>query len=129
MLDPTTIAALASTAISVLAPLLQKMAEGGAAEAGKSVVSGLLEKLTQHISHKGSKEAFDDLVRDPNDADAQGALRLQLRKAMETDPDFAAFLKQWVGDSKIESGIAQSAIVTGNNNTTTQIAGSGNILR
>jgi hypothetical protein len=129
MLDPTTIAALASTAISVLAPLLQKMAEGGAAEAGKSVASGLLEKLKQRISHRGSKEALEDLARDPGDADAQGALRLQLRKAMETDPDFAAFLRQWVGDSKTESGIAQSATVTGNDNTTMQIAGSGNILR
>jgi hypothetical protein len=129
MLDSTAIAALASTAVSMLAPLLQKMAEGGAAEAGKSVVSGLLEKLKKGISHEGSQEAFEDLANSPVDADAQGALRLQLRKAMETGPEFAAFLRQWVGDSKSELGIAQSATVTGNNNTTTQITGSGNIVR
>jgi len=129
MLDPATIAALASTAVAVLTPLLQKMAEGGAEEAGRSVVSGLLEKLNQRISHTGSQQAFKDLANNPVDADAQGALRLQLRKAMEADPDFAAFLGQWVGESKSQSGIAQSATVTGNDNTTTQIAGSSNIVR
>jgi len=129
MLDPATIGALASTAVTVLTPLLQKMAEGGAEEAGKSVVSGLLEKLNQRISHTGSQQVFKDLANNPLDADAQGALRLQLRKAMERDPEFAAFLRQWVGEAKSQSGIAQSATVTGNDNTTTQIAGSGNIVR
>lgn len=129
MFDPTAITALASTAVAVLAPLLQKMAEGGAAEAGKSVAGGLLEKLKKRISHKGSQDAIEDLASHPADADAQGALRLQLSKAMEADPEFAAFLRQWAGELKAESGIAQSVTVTGNSNTTTQIVGSGNIVR
>jgi hypothetical protein len=129
MLDSTAITALSSTAVSVLTPLLQKMAEGGAAEAGKSAVSGLLEKLKKRISHRGSQEALEDLANHPVDTDAQGALRLQLRKAIETDPEFAAFLREWIGDPRTESRLAQSATATGNNNTTTQIAGSGNIVR
>jgi hypothetical protein len=128
MLDPTAIATLASTAVSVLAPLLQKMAASGAEEAGKSVISGLLEKLKKRTSHKGSEEALEDLARNPVEGDAQAALRMQLRKAMETDPEFAAFLRQWVEDSKAESGIAQTATVTGNRNKTTQIVGSGNTV-
>jgi len=129
MLDPVTIAALASTAVSIVTPLLQKMAEGGAAEAGKSAAAALLSKLKLRLSHKGSEEALDDLAKQPADADAQGALKMQLRKAIETNPELASFLKQWVADSKSTTGITQTTTVTGDHNTTTQIVGSGNVIR
>ena len=51
---------------------------------------------------------------------------MQLRKALEADPELAAFLKQWVAESESTVGITQTANTYGDNNKTTQIVGSGN---
>jgi hypothetical protein len=126
MLDIASLTTLASSAVMVLTPLLQKAAEKGAEELGKSSAGVLFTKLKQRLSHAGAKEALDDLAKQPGDTAAQGALNMQLRKALEADPDLAAFLTQWVAESESKTGISQTANVQGNNNKTTQIVGSGN---
>ena len=128
MFDPTTLSALASSAVTVLAPLLKKTLEKGAEELGKLSVNSLLDKLKQKLSHAGTREALDDLAVQPDDTAAQGALAMQLRKALASDPGLVAFLKQWVVDSESIAGISQAANVQGHGNTTTQIAGSGNSI-
>lgn len=128
MFDPATLPALASSAVTVLAPLLKKTLEKGAEEFGKLSVNSLLDKLKQKLSHAGTREALDDLVVQPDDTAAQGALAMQLRKALASDPSLVAFLKQWVVDSESIAGISQTANVQGHGNTTTQIAGSGNSI-
>jgi len=126
MLDPATLAALATSAVAVIVPLLQRAIEKGAEEMGKSAASGLLAKLKKRLTHGGAKEALDDLTNAPADAAAKGALSMQLRKALAADPDLVAFLKQWIEESKLTAGINQTANVHGNDNKVTQIVGSGN---
>ena len=126
MLDIATLTALATSAAAVLTPLIQKAAEKGAEEFGKSSAGALFNRLKQRLSHAGAKDALDDLAKQPSDTAAQGALNMQLRKALEADPELAAFLKQWVAESESKVGITQTANTVGDNNKTTQIVGSGN---
>jgi hypothetical protein len=126
MLDIAMLTALASSTVTVLTPLLQKAVEKGAEELGKSSANTLFDKLKQRLSHVGAKEALDDLAKQPDDAAAQGALNMQLRKALAADPELAAFLKQWVTESQSATGTSQNADVVGNHNKVTQIVGSGN---
>ncbi len=72
-----------------------------------------------------------DLEKQPDDAANQAALRVQLKKPLEADPAFRAELGALVEEIKAKGGdqIVQSASVTGDQNVTTQIAGSGNVVR
>ena len=126
MLDVTTLAAIAASAVAVVTPLLQKAVEKGDEEIGKSSVGAVLDKLKQRLGHAGAKDALAELAQLPGDTAAQGALNMQLRKALAADPELAAFLKQWVTESEPTSGISQTSNVQGDNNKTTQIVGSGN---
>jgi hypothetical protein len=126
MFDIATIAAIATSTVSVLSPLLQKAAEKGAEEVGKSAVSGLLPKFKARLTHEGSKEALADLSQQPTDVAAQGALVMQLRKAVAAEPDLASFLQKWSDECKSESYVSQVASVQGDQNKVTQIVGSGN---
>ena len=56
---------------------------------------------------------------------------MQLKKALEVDPAFRAELATLVEEIKAKGGdqIIQTANVTGDSNVTTQIAGSGNVVR
>lgn len=126
MLDIAAITALASSAVTVLAPLLTKAAEKGAEELGKLTAGTLFDELKQRLKHAGAKEALDDLAKQPDDIAAQGAANMQLRKAIGDDPELATFLKQWLAEANPSTGINQTATVTGNMNKVTQIVGSGN---
>ena len=126
MMDVATLTALATSAVAVLTPLIQKAIEKGAEELGKSSAAALFNRLKQRLGHAGAKEALDDLAKQPGDTAAQGAMSMQLRKALEADPELAAFLKQWVAESESKVGITQTANTHGDNNKTTQIVGSGN---
>lgn len=126
MLDPATLAAVATSAVSLVVPLLQKALEKGAEEIGKSAVGAALDRLKKRVNHGGVKEAMDDLSKQPDDKAAQGALEMQLRKALQADPDLAAFLKQWASSSESLAGTSQTANFSGDNNKVTQIVGSGN---
>jgi hypothetical protein len=52
-------------------------------------------------------------------------------KAIEADPDFGRTLTALVEEIKAKAGdaLVQTANVTGERNVTTQIAGSGNVVR
>lgn len=128
MIDIATLTALATTAVAILSPLLQKAVEKGAEEVGKSAVGALVDKIKTRLTHAGAKEALDDLAKQPGDPAAQGALNMQLRKAIEADPTLATFLKQWVDESESQAGTSQTANVHGNDNKTIQISGSGNTV-
>jgi len=126
MLDIATLTALASSAVSAVTPLVKTAVEKGAEELGKSSAGMLFDKLKQRLSHEGTREALDDLARQPDDTAAQGALNMQLRKALADDPELAAFLNAWLDESQPATGISQTAKVPGDNNKVTQIVGSGN---
>ena len=121
MLDTTTLAAIASSTVAVIVPLLQRAIDKGAEEIGQSVVGGLLAKLKARLTRSETKDALDDLAKSPTDTAAQGALSMQLRKSLAADPELVQFLHQWMGESKTSVGISQSANVHGNHSTVTQI--------
>jgi hypothetical protein len=76
--------------------------------------------------------AARDVVQRPDDLDAAAALRLQLRKLLEADPELAAELAELVEDGRrtgvltqaagarsvaVGGDVADSVIVTGDDNT------------
>ncbi len=129
-MDPVT---LAGSAVALVAPYL---VEGGTELAKKlgGEVGERIVKLYDRVKAKlvgGGAEALADLEKQPKDADSQAALRVQLKKALEADPAFRAELEKLVGEIREKGGdrVSQIANVTGDQNVTTQIAGSGNVVR
>jgi hypothetical protein len=97
-MDPTTIGALASSVVAVLAPYLAKAGEEFAKEVGKTA-SSKMGDLYQAVKarlhgHPAAAEALADVEATPDDEDAQAALRLQLKKQMEADGAFADTLRR-----------------------------------
>ena len=132
MIDLPQIAALATSAVTLLSPLLSKALDKSAEELGKSAATSVLSKLKSILSPAKAKEALEDLAQQPSDADAQAALRIQLRKAMETDPTLAEQVQSWLTESKQQvhaAGISLTANTQGDSNTVVQIAGSGNAVQ
>ena len=129
-MDPTT---LAGATVALVTPYL---AEGGrelakklGGEAGQRIVK-LYDKVKSKLTGSGA-EALVDLEKQPEDADSQAVLRVQLKKALEADPAFRAELTALVDEIKAKGGdqIIQTANIAGDSNVTTQIAGSGNVVR
>lgn len=64
-------------------------------EKAMNKASAIWEKLFPKVEAKESaKEAAEDVAKAPDDADAQAALRLQLKKILEADPDLAGAIAQ-----------------------------------
>jgi len=126
MTDIATLTALATSTVSVLVPLLKKALGKGVEKIGESSAKLLFDKLSMRLGHQGAKEALKDLAQQPSDAAAQGALNMQLRKALQTDLELAEFLKQWAAEAESKADVAQTSSIYGDNNKTVQITGSGN---
>ena len=120
---------LASSAVAALVPLLTKATEKGIEKAGEQVSVTLFDALKKRFSSPAAKESMDVLAKMPADTDAQAALRLQLRMAMEADPALAASLQEMLGKPAGSGATTQTATVTGNESQVIQIAGSGNTVR
>jgi hypothetical protein len=127
-MDVATLTALATSAVAALSPLLQKALEKGVEEISKCSAGAMFNKLKERLTHTGAKEALTDLTKQPADPDTQGALRIQLRKALEADPALVEMLKPLLAAAQGETNITQTANVTGDHNKTIQIVGSGNSL-
>lgn len=126
MTDIATLTALATSTVSVVAPLLQKALSKGVEKIGESSATLLFDKLSMRLGHQGAKEALRDLAQQPSDAAAQGALNMQLRKALQTDPELAEFLKQWAAEAESKAKVTQTSNTYGDNNKIVQITGSNN---
>jgi hypothetical protein len=129
-MDPT----LLTTTTALLAPYLKKGAEAIAEKLGGSVtdaITALYQRLKERLMGAGAAEAFHDLEQTPDDGDIQAAFRVQLRKALEADPDLAREIAEAVAAIKKEGGegLRQIANITGDDNTVIQISGSGNTIR
>jgi hypothetical protein len=91
---------LADALVTTLAPALPFLVSGGkelVEEAGKALnvelVKKLWGKLRPRVEEKPvAAEAAQEVARAPEDGDALGALRIQLRKILESDPALAAEL-------------------------------------
>lgn len=131
MIDPM-ISTIASEVMSAIAPYLPKIAEKAAAKIGEDLpasVSKIWKKVFEHLSKKpAGKEAVLDAITTPKDTDVQAALRLQIRKELEADPDFREELRVLLGDLVTAgSGITQQGVgnvaIQGGNNSVTQNIG------
>lgn len=92
---------LADALTTFLAPAMPYLVSGGGElvkEAGETLaekapewIKGLWAKLRPKVEEKpAAAEAVQDVAKAPEDADAQAALRIQLRKILEADAPFAA---------------------------------------
>lgn len=125
MLD---IAALATSAVAALTPLLGQALEQGAAAAGESAVNHLLDWFKTRVLPSGAEQALEDLRAAPQDEDNQADLRKQLKKALVDHPALVSELADWLKQAQqvqAQLGATQHATVTGNGNQVFQIAGSG----
>lgn len=111
--DPQTITALAQSSFAALQPVLPwlaaKAAEGVAGEAGKKLFGTVAEKIWRHISPRiqarpEAESALQDFLVDPGDADAQAALRLQIRKLLADDPSLATEVARILEGAKRTDG-------------------------
>ena len=109
---------LAPIAFAHLDYIRGKVAEGALTEGGKELVKLLKDKL---LSKPTAAEAVEDAAKNPADPDAQAALRIQLKKLLESDPEFAATATRLAPAAQIiQTGDNnKAAIVQGNNNQTT----------
>jgi hypothetical protein len=98
---------LAETVTQWLAPAMPFLVSGGGdliKEAGKAlgenapeILKSLWAKLRPKVEEKpAAAEAVEDVAKAPEDVDAQGALRIQLRKILESDPALAAEIAKLV---------------------------------
>ena len=128
---------LADALVTMLAPALPFLVSGGkelVEEAGKALNVELIKKLWGRLCSRveekpAAAEAAQDVARAPEDTDALAALRLQLRKILESDPALAAELDQLrkaAGPPITYQGMVQGSgtLVQGNGNVA---AGAGGI--
>ena len=106
-MDPTVIAA---TVVSWLAPYIAKAGEVVTRKVGDELYTAIKSRVADKPA---AKEAIDDLEKAPGDADAQAALRLQIKKLLTEDKAFAAQLETMLNAA--QAGGAQSTVnVTAN---------------
>lgn len=115
-------------AVALVTPYLAKMGEAAAekigeagAEAAAKVIGWLRSKLTA-----GGREALQDLEKMPDNADRQGALRVQVEKILARQPELLAELQALLPPEAIESAGAMIQDVSGAGAKAAQVRGSGN---
>lgn len=123
------IGALASSLTTALVPLLPYLLKAGdkaAEETGKEIAAQSLEwgkslwsKLKPKVEVKPEAlEAAHDIAQDPDDQDAQAALRRQFRKLLTEDQSLVEEVSRW-----LEQGEAAGIIVTASGERSVAIGG------
>ncbi len=126
-MDPATIQTLANgvlavvlsavtqVASSVTAPVTatgEELIKMVAQSAGDKVAALMKAVVAKFKDRPAASDIVDDLARSPQDADVQAAFRLQLRKALESDPAFADELRQLLqvagSESRTDSTVTAS---------------------
>jgi hypothetical protein len=117
------LASLAASAVALLASFFQKAGEKAVEKLGESAAGSLYDVLKSKLQPPAAREALADLAQAPDVADAQAALRVALRKALEQDPELARALQGLVAQAATHG---QQLDVAGNANKTAQVSGTGN---
>jgi hypothetical protein len=130
---------LAKELAVLLAPVLSDLlkmggiaAEEASKKLGVEVTGGFLGKLRSKIQAKpAAQEAVKDFIAAPNDEDALGALRLQLKKILSEDENLANEVSRLLEEAKasnvgafakgdrsvaIGGNVSDSVIVIGDHN-------------
>lgn len=135
------IGALASSVTTALVPFLPYLLKAGdkaAEETGKLVAGqswewgkSLWTKLKPKLEPKpAALEAAQDVAHMPDNADAQGALRLQLYKLLTEDQSLAEEVNRWLDQGKAAginvSASGERSVAIGRDFTGTIITGDQN---
>lgn len=127
MSDP---AGLATTAVAVLSPYLAAGGTEAAKALGKEAAAGgvkLLGWLRGRLTGSGA-EALAEVEAAPRDVDAQGALRIQVRRLLEGDAALASELEVLLaslpepGPSIVQQGDRNRAAVVGGRQNTVSVS-------
>jgi hypothetical protein len=126
MTDP---AALATTAVAMLSPYLAAGGTEAAKALGKESAAGvvkLLGWLKARLAGSGA-EALAEVEAAPQDVDAQGALRIQVRRLLEGDAVLAGELEVLLA-SLPEPGAGPSIVQQGDRNRAAVVGGRGHTV-
>jgi hypothetical protein len=107
-MDIGMIAQIATTTLSPFFPYLIKMGDKAAEEVAKKIggeawdnAKNLWAKIRPRVEAAPSaKEALSDAASMPDDRDAQAAFRLQLKKLLSQEPDFAREIEAMVSERR-----------------------------
>ena len=130
-MDPVT---LATTVLAVLTPYLAK--------AGEKLANNVIDNLPEHAGKlwaalankfKGkpaAEEAMTDLAKKPDDEDNQAAVRKQIKKAAEEEPDFLLEMAKLLENARKEAVMIQGSAVAGDGGIALNVGGNvqGNIV-
>ena len=139
------ISTLTKAAWAALVPLLPVIATKGAEQFSTSAAAGLWAAIKAKFEKKpAAQESLEDLLKDPKDEDFQAAFRVQLKKALLEDDDFAkelaplvekaeqSFKATLIGDGAIAQGDNATAVgkgavnIGGSASGSTIVTGNGN---
>jgi hypothetical protein len=129
-MDPATLTAFLAPFLPALLNLGAKAASGAATKAGETAgtkltenalnkAKAIWEKLHPKVEAKeAAKEAVEDVAKVPDDEDLQTALRVQLKKILEADPDLAEAIAQILQEDAPDGTPGTQIVqhVTGNQN-------------
>ncbi|MGA2408789.1 MAG: hypothetical protein ABSG46_00145 [Candidatus Binataceae bacterium] len=121
-MDPATIAA---STVAALLPYLAAAAKKTAEKAGEAAYEGgakLLAFLKGKLTGENERKALARVESNPENADRQAALRVELEDLVERDAGFGGELETLL-KALPKTEATQSANVLGDNNTVTQAAG------
>jgi hypothetical protein len=105
-MDSATLNLIAANAVALLSPYLSKAAETILPQAADDLYTAIKQKFSDKPA---AQEAMADLEKSPEEADAQAAMRLQLKKAFGADENFAQEVKRL---SEQLSGISENPAVS-----------------
>lgn len=94
MIDVNALAQAVTALLAPALPILVKVGDGALGKIGSDIsdkVKTLWVKLRPRLQAKSSaQDVIAEVVNNPNDEDAKAALRLQIRKLLSEDAEFAA---------------------------------------
>ncbi|HEY9623286.1 MAG TPA: hypothetical protein V6C78_23210 [Crinalium sp.] len=141
-MDPATLTAFLAPFLPTLMNLGSKVLEGVAAKSGETTgteltknalnkASAIWEKLFPKVEAKeAAKEAAEDVAKAPDDADSQAALRVQLKKILESDPELAEAIAKIMREDALDGTPGTQIVqhVTGNQNQVIGQVTGGNVF-
>jgi len=117
-MDPN-IPALAATVATTLAPAIPYLVKGGEAaisEVSKKTVSALWDLFKPKAAKSPAlADAITDVATSPEDPDSLAVLRVQIRKALDSDPELVSHVSPLIENAPTTT----SQTVLGNQNITT----------
>jgi hypothetical protein len=120
-------ATLAAATVALLSPYFAEAAKQGAAQLGKQAADKVGDLIAWLRAKLSGHEALIDLGHRPENPDRQAALRVQIEKLLEQEPDLLGPLARLVEEARATApGV--STVQTGDRNIAGTNVGTGNTI-